>query len=571
MLPTRIKTAFAFRWSDALVPSPWVTTKSTTPFAYLIIAMGLASLTLVNRAEVVANEQPNIVIILADDLGFSDLGCYGGEIETPNLDRLAEDGLRFTQFYNTARCWPTRSAMMTGHYAQAIGKDTLIEGKRRGAHNLRPDWAPLISVPLREVGYRSYHSGKWHIDGKPTENGFDRSYWLRDHDRLFGPTKHFLDDKTLKPVTDDESYYSSTAIADHAIECLQDHAAEHSSQPFFSFVTFNVPHFPLQAPAEDIAKYDGRYDDGWQAMRQRRFERMQDLLHLPAKLSPVEPDVGPPYYFADAFEKLGSGEVNRPVDWESLTSAQKEFQANKMEIHAAMVDRMDQEIGRLLDQVDAMGQTDNTLVIFLSDNGASAEIMVRGDGHDQEAMMGTGETYLCLGPGFSNACNTPFRRHKTWVHEGGTSTPLVVRWPKKITDAGALRNQPGHVVDLWPTIADAVTATSRTEETPFEVIGLPGGYDRPGKSLLPTIVANTSVARDHLWWLHEGNRAIIAGDWKLVAAKDQPWELFNLAEDRSECVDLSHTHQERVAELSAMWIAETEKIRQCVDAYTGED
>ena len=507
---------------------------------------------------------PNIVIILADDLGYSDLGCYGSEIETPNLDGLASDGLRFTQFYNTARCWPTRSSMMTGHYAQAINKDTLLDGKRKGPRNPRPAWAPLISVPLQQTGYRNYLSGKWHIDGVPMENGFDRSYWLRDQDRLFGPKLHVRDGVTIPPPLENENYYSTIAIADHAIECLRDHATKHASQPFFSFVTFNVPHFPLQAPAEDISKYDGKYDDGWQAMRQRRFARMKELLNLPAQLSPVELDIGPPYQFDDAYEALGELEVNRPLAWESLTLAQREFQANKMEIHAAMVDRMDQEIGRLLQQIEAMGQAENTLILFLSDNGASAEIMVRGDGHDQQAAMGSEATYLCLGPGFSNACNTPFRRHKTWVHEGGTSTPLIVRWPAKIKDSGALRDQVGHVIDLWPTIAQVVGEASPESLAAFERKDLPAGYARPGKSLLRAFSSNDAISRDFLWWLHEGNRAIILGDWKLVAANDEPWRLYNLAHDRSECTDDSANQPDLVAKLTDTWATELKKIEEVV-------
>lgn len=490
--------------------------------------------------------QPNVVLILSDDMGFSDAGCYGGEIATPNLDRLAAGGLRFTNFYNTARCWPTRGAILTGYYAQQIRRDT-VPGVRSGGQGVRPEWARLLPEMLRPLGYRSYHSGKWHIDGQPLANGFDHSYSLDDHDRHFAPKRHAEDGKALPPADPKGDYYSSTAIADHAVKCLKEHAEKHAGKPFFSFVAFTAPHFPLQAPPDDVAKYRKTYLAGWDEMRRGRWDRLKSLNVRGASLAAIERDVGPPYAFPEALKKLGPNEVNRPLPWADLTAEQRAFQADKMAVHAAMVDRMDREIGRILDQLKAMNAADDTLVLFLSDNGASAEIMVRGDGHDPHAACGTGATFVCIGPGWSSLANTPFRRHKTWVHEGGIATPLIAHWPKGIPARGEVRHTPGHVIDVVPTVLELAGTKFPTER---------GGKPvppSPGKSLVPVFTTDVSVGRESLWWLHEGNRAIRVGDWKLVAAKGEPWELYDLAADRSETKDLARDKPEKAKELAALW------------------
>jgi arylsulfatase len=496
--------------------------------------------------------RPNILLIVADDMGFSDAGCYGGEIATPNLDALAKDGLRFTQFYNTARCWPSRAAILTGYYAQQVRRDT-VPGIQSGAQGTRPPWARLLPELLRPLGYRSYHSGKWHLDGKPLQNGFDRSYSLNDHDRHFTPRQHTEDDRPLPPVAASDGYYSSTAIADHAIKYLREHAEKYPRQPFFEFLAFTAPHFPVQAPAENVAHYRETYLPGWDALRSERWQRLRQLKIGGDALSAVERDLGPPYPFPDALRKLGPDEVNWPVPWEDLTPSQRAFQAGKMAVHAAMVDRMDREIGRVLDQLRAMQALDDTLVFFLSDNGASAEIMVRGDGHDAAAACGTGATFLCIGPGWSTMCNTPFRRHKTWVHEGGISTPLIVHWPKGIAARGELRRTPGHVIDLVPTVLEV--AGGKRAET-WDGRPVPPA---PGKSLVPLFARDGTVAHDSLWWLHEGNRALRVGNWKIVAAgKDSPWELYDLSSDRSEGKDLAKDRPEKVRELAARWTEQFE-------------
>ncbi len=507
-----------------------------------------------------AAQRPNVLVILADDLGFSDLGCYGSEINTPNLDNLARGGLRYTQFHNTARCWPTRAALMTGFYAQQVRRDTL-PGIPSGGGGKRPAWARLLPDMLRPLGYRSYHSGKWHIDGKPLAGGFDRSYWLADHNRHFHPQRHFLDDHPLPPVKENAGYYSSSAIAEHAIESLRDHANEHAEEPFFLYLAFTAPHFPLQALPEDIARYAGKYQHGWNMIRNQRWQRIQDLGLVEGPLSKVELDVGPPYDFPKSLKILGPCEVNRPLPWDSLTAEQQQFQAAKMEIHAAMIDRMDREIGHVLEQLRTMKAMENTLIFFLSDNGASAEIMVRGDGHDPQAPPGSAASYLCLGPGWSTSSNTPFRRHKTWTHEGGIATPLIVHWPQGFAARNTLRHAVGHVIDLVPTILEAVGG-KRLTTWQGQPIPTP-----PGHSLLDTFASDRPVERAGLWWLHEGNRALRVGNQKLVAAGAQgPWELYDLATDPSETRDLADQQAEKVRKFQQQWLQLQAEIRATATA-----
>jgi arylsulfatase A-like enzyme len=527
----------------------------------IITALLLAFLVGSTYVSAVDARRPNVVVFLADDLGYSDLGCYGGDIQTPNLDALAKNGLRFTQFYNTARCWPTRGALLTGYYAQQIRRDT-VPGVRSGGQGLRPAWARLLPEMLKPLGYRSYHSGKWHVDGKALDGGFDHSYLIQDAGRFFRPQVLLEDDQRLPPVQRGSDYYSTTAVADHAIKYLQEHSQKHAELPFFAYVCFFSPHFPLQAPQADIDRYRGKYDRGWELMRGERWARQQSLGLISGQLSPFEREVGPPYFFPDAYKALGPGEVNKPIPWNELTSQQQAFQATKMSIHAAMVDRMDREIGRVVDQIRAMNALDNTLIMFLSDNGASAEIMVRDDGHDPTAPPGSAATHLCLGPGWSTVANTPFRMHKTWVHEGGISTPLVVHWPAGIAARGELRKNPGHVVDLVPTILE-VAGGKRSESYASKPVPTP-----PGKSLSPAFAKDNSVTHDYLWWSHEGSRALRVGDWKLVEAApsmrgrgdaktetDQlgTWELFNLADDRAETNNLAGKMPDKVRELASLW------------------
>ena len=321
-----------------------------------------------------ADRPPNVLLILADDLGYSDVGCHGGEIATPNLDSIAKSGLQYTQFYNTGRCWPTRGSLLTGYYAQQIRRDILRDIPSGGGdRGFRPSWATLLPRMLSESGYRSYHSGKWHLDGMPVASGFDRSYRLDDQSRFFHPKVHFKDDAKLPPVKPSSGYYGTVVIADHAIEVLSEHAEKHADQPFFHYLAFSAPHFPLQALPEDIEIYRDRYSAGWDVVRQQRWERMKSfgLFGSGAVNRPSLPErkLGPPYHLPKDLEILGENEVNRPLPWDKLSEDQKQFQAAKMAVHAAMIHRMDLEIGRVFDQIRMMGQWDDTLVVFLSDNG----------------------------------------------------------------------------------------------------------------------------------------------------------------------------------------------------------
>jgi arylsulfatase A-like enzyme len=521
------------------------------PFRVPII-QGLFWLCVVSTLELIAAEpaSPNILVIVADDLGYSDLGCYGGEIETPNLDRLAANGLRFSQFYNTGRCWSSRASILTGYYAQQVRRDALPNIPKAGANGVRPGWAKLLPELLKPQGYRSYHSGKWHIDGAPLKNSFDRSYSLQDHDRYFSPRNHTEDDKPFPPIEPNSGYYVTTAIAEHSIKCLREHAEKHHDRPFFQYLCFTSPHFPLQALPEDIAKYRNRYTAGWDLLRAERFERQRQLGLITCDLAVREENTAPRWNPSEAElqQRVGPGEVGRAVAWVDLTEEQRLFQAGKMAIHAAMVDRMDREIGRVIDQLVSMKVMDNTLVLFLSDNGASAEQIIRGDGHDPTASPGSAKSYLGLGPGWSTMSNSPFRMHKSWVHEGGIATPLIVHWPKGIADKNGLRHAATHVIDLAPTILE-IAHSKRLETWNDRPVPVP-----PGLSLVPAFSRDVRNPHEYLWWFHEGNRAVRVGDWKLVSkGVNGPWELFNMADDRSETKNLAAKFPEKVESLENLW------------------
>ena len=501
-----------------------------------------------------ARRKPNFLVVLADDMGYSDVGCYGGEIETPYLDGLASKGIRFTQVYSTGRCWPSRACIMTGFYAQQVRMDP-PKGRL-------PAWTRVAPHYLKPMGYRCYHSGKWHVRGAPKpckDGGFDHSYLIGDHDRFFYPKRHLEDDKPLPPIKPGTGFYLTSHIADHAIKCLKDHAAQHAEKPFFEYLAFTCPHFPLHAIQKDIDHYTGKYGVGWDAIRQRRLKRMRDMGIVHCGLSPLQSKTKASWSLPEAKlqEQIGPGEAGWAVPWDTLTDVQKRYQSTKMAIHAAMIHRMDRDVGRVLEQIEAMGQLDNTVVIFCSDNGASAEQIIRGDRHNKTAALGSGGSYLCLGPGWSTAANTPFKLHKHWTHEGGIASPFIVHWPAGLEAKGELRHNPGHFIDILPTLIDLAGAKPS-----------PTWKGKPappfaGRSLAPAFAKDGAVPRDYLFFHHSGNRGLRVGDWKLVAAgRNGPWELYGLAADRSEAKNLAKTRPDKLAELVARWEALEKRFRK---------
>lgn len=476
------------------------------------------------------SDPPNIVVVMADDLGFSDLGCYGGEIHTPNLDRLADRGLRFTQFYNCGRCWPTRSSLLTGYYPQQINAD--------GASATFPKWGYLLPHQLRQAGYRNYHSGKWHVPNVRTqiaEGGFDRSYHTGAYDNHFAAQDHYLDDEKIAPAGEEEDYYSTTVITDYAVRFLKEHQQRYADAPFFLYTAYITPHFPLQATQENIDKYRNHYLDGWEQLKRRRYKRQKELGFELGENSAFEYHVTAPWSWPEhALKDSIPGEMRMAKPWHQLTSEQRNLQATKMAIHAAMIDCIDTEVGRIINQLKAMGEDKNTLILFLSDNGASAEQIIRGNGHNRETPAGSSESYLCLGPGFSTASNTPFRRHKFWTHEGGIATPMIASWPNGIKETGGFRHSISHVIDFLPTFLELAGVELLTKKDGFEA------PTAPGESLVPVFVEDKQSERE-IWFSHQGNNALRQGKWKAVISSniDGRWQLYNMEEDRTELNNLA--------------------------------
>ncbi|MBN1492067.1 MAG: arylsulfatase [Phycisphaerae bacterium] len=473
--------------------------------------------------------RPNIVLIMADDMGFSDLGCYGSEIATPNLDRLAGQGLRFTQFYNTARCCPTRAALLTGLYSHQAGVGHMVrDAKRPGYRGFLNDRCVTIAEVMGAAGYRTWISGKWHVGEKrphwPVDRGFERCYSL-----ISGGSNYFrLDpERTMARnadsfvPADDDKYYLTDAFTEAALTFISEHRDK--PEPFFLYLAYTAPHWPLHAWPEDIARYQGKYMEGWDALRKARHDRMIQM-GLVDERWPLTP------------------RDERVPAWDDVKPADRAAWDRKMAVYAAQIDRMDQGIGRVLAKLDEIGVSDNTLVLFLSDNGGCAEIIDRGK---PGVPPGPKESFLSYGIGWANASNTPFRLYKHWVHEGGISTPLIVRWPSTIRKGGAMTREPGHVTDIMATcveVAGAEYPTTRNGQpiTPLE-----------GRSLVPVFRGGTRSSDAFIFWEHEGNCAVRQGRWKLVARHGEPWELYDIEADRTEMHDLATEHPDRVEALRA--------------------
>lgn len=488
-----------------------------------LIGLGTPSAPAAGRGETAegAAERPNIVLIMADDLGFADLGCYGSEIETPRLDALAAEGLRFSQFYNTAKCHSSRVSLLTGLYCDQAGGASL----RRGA---------TIAEVLGAAGYRTMMVGKWHLSEQPTDFGFDR-YW----GFLSGATNYFSGNDSFRlngqpwevPETlNGRPFYSTHAITDFALEFLDE--ATQQDQPFLLYTAFNAPHYPLQAPEEAVRKYEGRYDGGWDRLREERHRRQVNSGLLPAKW------------------KLSPRPEHIPA-WESLSEEERRWEADRMEVYAAMVDLMDQNIGRIIDRLKEQGVYENTLILFCSDNGACPFERTRG----RYKKPWDADSYWTYDASWAHAGNTPFRLYKQNQHEGGISSPLIVHWPAGLkTSPGGTTDQPGHLIDLMATFIDLADASYPQQVEDRQIDPL------QGKSLLPIFRGETREPHETLYFHFGNDRALRQGPWKLVSAKLGRWELYNLDEDRTELHDLAAEHPQRVQQMAAEWFRTAKEV-----------
>lgn len=494
------------------------------------------------------DQRPNIILILSDDMGYSDLGCYGGEIRTPNLDGLAANGLQFTQFYNTARCCPTRASLLTGCYPHQtgighmtnppnnpLGHDYELPGYR-GALNRN---CVTIAEALGQSGYRTLMTGKWHLgyhqqDQWPLQRGFEQFYGIvpgaSNFFRPVHPRGITYGNDTI--TITDEHFYTTDAFTDYAMQFIEETQPEKGSQPFFLYLAYNAPHWPLNAPQEDIERYRGRYRKGWDQLREERYARMQEMGLLNSEWTLTPRDARP---------------------WDSLSVEKQDEMDLRMAIYAAMVDRMDQNIGRLTKFLENNDLLENTLIVFLNDNGACAEFAELGSGPKEQ--LGTKEGYvLSYGRAWANASNTPYREYKHWLHEGGMATPMIVHWPQGIAaeDRGTLVRQHGFLPDIMATFLD-VTETEYPTTFNGHTIAPPAG-----KSMLPVLQGGSDpIHTEPIFWEHEGNKAVRLGQYKLVQdwEKDQPdnWELYDLEADRTEMNDLAEEMPEKRREMAALY------------------
>ncbi|MBE2287108.1 MAG: arylsulfatase [Prosthecobacter sp.] len=519
--------------------------------------------------------QPNIILIMSDDMGFSDLGCYGGEIQTPNLDKLAKNGVRLSQFYNTGRCCPTCASLLTGLYPHQAGIGHMMED--RGHDGYRGDLnnrSITIAQALKPAGYRTYAVGKWHVtkharpEGPkhnwPLHRGFDRFYGtITGAGSFYDPGTLTRDDAMISPFADPEykpaQYYYTDAITDHAVRFIEEHNRDQKDKPFFLYMAYTAAHWPMHALEEDVAKYRGKYDAGYESVRQARFLRMKGM-GLIGKNAELSSSVG---------------------DWTAV--ADKAWETRCMEVFAAMIDRMDQGIGRVVGTLEKQKLLENTLILFLQDNGGCQEGVGRQaktpefntktfpviaqdairtdviprqtrDGkavrQGQGIMPGGPNDYIAYGEAWANVSNTPHREYKHFVHEGGISTPLIAHWPAAIpaSQHGKIEHQTGHLVDLMATCVDVAGATY-----PAELNGQPI-QKMEGVSLVPAFQGRNNGVRS-LFWEHEGNRAYRFGPWKIVSKENKPWELYNIDQDRAEQHDQAANDPERVKKMAAEWDA----------------
>ena len=502
------------------------------------------------RAAGTSRARPNIVLIMVDDMGYSDIGCYGGEIRTPNLDRLAAGGVRFTHFYNAARCCPTRASLLTGLYPHQAGMGGMVTtgtvkpGAYQGYLN---DRCVTIAEVLRETGYTTLMSGKWHVGEErpnwPVDRGFDRYYGLISGGANYfditkakrpGVKRNFaIDDQPFMP--DKNTFFMTHAISDNAVRFLDTHGRR--DNPFFMYVAYTAPHWPLHALPEDIARYKGKYMKGWDVLRRERYERQLEMGIIDSRwpVSPRDEEVTP---------------------WEDVEN--KEEMDLKMAVYAAQIDEVDQGVGRICRKLQELGKWDNTLILFLSDNGGCHEGGPWGfDNRNNGLPPGGVDSYMSYGRSWANMSNAPFRMFKHWVHEGGIATPLIAHWPEVIEQRGFITHQPGHIVDIMATCCDVTGASYPETYKGKDIVPL------EGKSLVPILDGKEREGHESIGWEHMGNRAIRVGKWKLVAKEAKGlWELYDLESDRTELNNLAGKQPERVKKIAAMWhdFAERTKV-----------
>lgn len=507
-------------------------------------------------------ERPNIVILLADDLGYSDIGSFGGEIATPNLDRLAAGGLRLSQFYNAAKCCPSRASLLTGQHPHRAGIGLMTDQQiaiPSYQGYLRDDVATLPQV-LQAAGYETCLSGKWHVGEAPEHwphrYGFDEvlaliggasSYFetepYRNAEWKWGESSFIVRNDAVFDYP--EGTYVTDLYTDFALEFIE--GSLQRGTPFFLYLAYTAPHWPLHALPEDIARYEGRYDGGWEELRRQRYARQRASGLFPREW--MLPDLNP-----------------RVPEWSKLSAAERKDLADEMEVYAAMVDRMDQNIGRLVARLEQAGALENTLILFLSDNGgaSAAGVPFLHERYDANAPVGTPRSFDAYGPGWANLSNTPFRLYKAQVHEGGIASPFIAHWPARIAQ-GRTEHTVGHIVDLLPTCLEAAGV-----QFPEAVHGRPV-VPPAGISLMPVFAGKPLLRATPLSWEHLGNRAVLDGPWKLVQLHGGPWELYNLEADRTESHNLlGEAQPEVIAELLAKYHAWAQAVgafpREVVEA-----
>ncbi len=512
-------------------------------------------------SSLVAAEKTNVILILADDLGYSDLGCYGGEIHTPVLDTLAEGGLKMTQLYNSARCCPTRASLMTGLYPHKAGVGFMTaDNDKPGYRGFLNEHCVTTASLLRDHGYKTYLAGKWHLRGKgnlectPTARGFDEFFGpFHDYSSFYREDIYHRLPADRPKLNHKQPFYATDAITDYALHFLDD--ARKEDAPYFLYLAYNAPHFPLQAPKELIDKYINTYEKGWDQIRTERYRRMLKTGLTPGdlKLSPrgLVPEVPNRNKDSEYFGKT------IPL-WDSLEPDRKADLTRRMATYAAMVEIVDQNIGRVIDNLKENGEFDRTCIFFLSDNGACAEWdphgfdnnpypknkLYRGSELD---LIGQKDTFHSYGTGWANACNTPLNSYKHYTYEGGISSPAIIHFPDQLQAHGTIQRQPAHVIDISATVLDIAGADYPSSRNGKDI------YPLQGRSLLPMIQGKTTEDRT-LYFEHEGNRAVRSGKWKIVYTNyTRQWELYDINRDRSETANLASTHPEIVSELAAQW------------------